>query len=214
MKRLVFIDDDEEELKCMRKIVGGAYEYTQLHWPRQKPTKRFVGAPPAIFVSDLYLPPADHGGDPVDHPPKVLKKQAASAKRVGNCFPKLYPGPRDAKQRLRETMKCLKKARDLLDEQWKELSQSPKYGLKLLKNLRAHPVYGKVPFVFYSRKITPEDVVNVLKAGATAAIRKQDWRKKEDFLVLLRRAQSVYCSGRAKRARRFGMNVNTTLFPN
>jgi DNA-binding response OmpR family regulator len=40
------------------------------------------------------------------------------------------------------------------------------------KVLRAYPRHGGVPVAFYSRKISPEDVVRVLKAGAVDAIRK------------------------------------------
>jgi DNA-binding NarL/FixJ family response regulator len=50
------------------------------------------------------------------------------------------------------------------------LGQSPDHGVALLARLKvSHPA---VPFVFYSRKITPEDVIRVLRAGAADAIRK------------------------------------------
>ena len=110
-------------------------------------------------------------------------------------------------------MQCIMKGRELLDKQWKGLGQSPENGIELLRALKKHPAYGKVPFVFYSRKITPEDVVEVLKAGATAAIRKRRWKNRREFLNLLRQARTLHQSKRAKRARRLGMNVNTSLFP-
>ena len=79
MDRLVFIDDDEDELELMRGLVVGAYEYVPLHWPRQKPAEDLTGSPPDIFVSDLYLPPKDDGDDPIDHSKEVLEMQAAKA---------------------------------------------------------------------------------------------------------------------------------------
>jgi hypothetical protein len=57
MQRLVFIDGDKTELNLFRKIVGGVYDYTTVHWPNQS-EKLFNSQPPDIFVSDLYfLPP-------------------------------------------------------------------------------------------------------------------------------------------------------------
>jgi CheY-like chemotaxis protein len=212
MERLVFIDDDLEELKSMKRLVAGAYELIQVHWPRQKPTEELIGEPPALFVSDLYLPPGDQPDDVKDLPQDMLKAHAVKARGIANRFCTLFPGPRNAKKRLKDTMDCLIAGRDLLDLQWIALRQSPDYGLDLFRQVKRNPSYGKVPFIFYSRKITPENVVEVLKAGATAAIRKQDWKSRDDFHSLLRQAQSVYWSESAGRARQLGMNVNTTLF--
>lgn len=103
MQRLVFIDDDEEELKSMERLVAGAYRYVPVHWPHQRPTQMHIGKPPAIFVSDLYLPPPDQGRGPKDLPRMVLQAHAVRAKRVGKCFRKLFPGPEDAKKRLKKT---------------------------------------------------------------------------------------------------------------
>src|SRR5713226_1291799 len=175
MERLVFIDDDEEELEGFASLVAGEFDYVPLHWPRQKPSEATVGDAPALFVSDLYLPSSDHVEQVVDFSVAMLGAQSAMAEKVGTCFRNLFPGPRHAKRRLRETMKCRLQGRQLLDLQWQGLHQSPEYGLELFRAIKNHPRYGAVPFIFYSRKITPEDVVAVLSAGATAAIRKQDW---------------------------------------
>ncbi len=91
MERLVFIDDDEAELKSVKRLVAGAYEYVPLHWPRQKPTEEFIGEPPAIFVSDLYLPPGDQGDGPIDYPEKVRKMHAARADRMYGHVPRPFP---------------------------------------------------------------------------------------------------------------------------
>jgi hypothetical protein len=77
MDRLAFIDDDEDELARVRELVEGAYEFVPIHWPRQKPTEALAGRPPALFVSDLYMPPPDHPVDPTDHPKEVLEAHAA-----------------------------------------------------------------------------------------------------------------------------------------
>lgn len=213
MDRLVFIDDDEDELARVKDLVAGAYEFVQVHWPQEKPTEELIGRPPDLFVSDLYMPPSEHRVDPADHCKEVLEAQAARAGKIAERILRLYPGPRHAKKRLKETMDCLNEGRGLLDAQCEELEQSPRYGLELFLGLRRSPIYRVVPFVFYSRKITPEDVEDVLAAGATAAIRKRDWKNPEKFLELLRRAQSVHRSALGEQARKLGLNVNTTLFP-
>jgi len=79
--------------------------------------------------------------------------------------------------------------------------------------LKAHGRYGKVPVVFYSRKITPEDVLRVLEAGAVDAIRKgypgDDPRAQRDWVLRpLDRAQHVH-----RLLSAYQPNVNTTLFP-
>lgn len=58
MGRLVFIDDDPAELGSMREIAEAQYEYVPIRWPPLQPLERTVGEPPALFVLDLYLPPA------------------------------------------------------------------------------------------------------------------------------------------------------------
>jgi len=68
-----------------------------------------------------------------------------------------------------------------------------------------------VPFVFYSRKITPEDVIRVLRAGAVDAIRKGV--PDREVLERLTNAQELYRRDdiQAVRARQF--NVNATMIP-
>jgi hypothetical protein len=60
MERLFFIDDDPAELESMREIAKAQYEYVPIRWPPQQPLEQTVGEPPAIFVLDLYLPPANN----------------------------------------------------------------------------------------------------------------------------------------------------------
>ncbi len=214
MRRLVFVDDDNDEIDNMANLVEGSYAYLGLHWPQKRP-ENLVGEPPDIFVLDLYLPPG-HRQAVDDIPAEERRDQAVLAEDVADGFAKLYTAdpPYSDKARLRETMKAIQRAYDpLLRRQWKALDQSPDNGLQLLRELRAHARYGNVPVVFYSRKITPEDVVRVLQAGAVDAIRKgypSDDLDAQRAWVLprLERAQHVHQLGRA-----LGLNVNTTLFP-
>lgn len=167
MRRLIFIDDDKAELDAFRKIVSGHYDYTTVHWP-SKAEKLFDGAAPDIFVSDLYLPPMSG-----DRSPTGKDREAAGrmAREIAERFAGLYTGKScDDKARLRKTMDAISAAYGLLELQWKALGQSPDYGIELLRKLKG--LYPRVPFIFYSRKITPEDVVDVLRAGANDAIRK------------------------------------------
>jgi len=188
MDRLVFIDDDPDELRIMQDLVVDIYEYLGLDWPTQVPDRATIREPdPAIFVSDLYVPSPTYREGAADFPDAVLARQAELAKKTAAAFLKLYPGPRDAKKRMRGTMAALGEGRNLLDEQWQGLGQSPEHGLGILQRVRRE--YPSVPFVFYSRKITPDDVVKVLEAGATDAIQKRDWKDPREFLDRLQEAR-------------------------
>ena len=214
MRRLVFVDDDESELAAMGKIVEGRYRYVPIHWPHERPTDEGkVKDPPDIVVLDLYLPPG-HGEIPATMPDADRQSQREGARDLAERLQTLYPGPPyDDKKVLRDTMDCIQRAYELLERQWRALGQDPENGIQLLRELKAHPRYGHVPVVFYSRKITPEDVVKVLQAGAVDAIRKGYPRGKESeakarVLSRLDRAQHVY-----RLIRTPELNVNTTLFP-
>jgi DNA-binding NtrC family response regulator len=207
MRRLVFIDDDETELKAFRDIVGGSYEYETVHWPRES-AKIFRGPKPDIFVSDLYLPSLDGDRIPTD-----LDKRGAAeaAKAVGESFSSLFSdATTDDKARLQRTMKAIDAAYDMLKLQWNALSQSPNNGVALLVKVKAqHP---QVPFVFYSRKITPENVVQVLKAGAVDAIRKGAL-KPEEVLDRLETAQKIFQWDDIQMIKAKGLNINFTSVP-
>lgn len=183
MRRLVFIDDDEAELKAFRNIIGDSYEYTTVHWPAES-AKLFSDPNPDLFVSDLYLPPRSGGTNPT-----ADERRAAAAAAVGvsDSFSRLYMDPAcDDKARLRVTMGAIDQAYHALKLQWSALGQSPDNGVALYRELRTH--YPAVPLVFYSRKITPEDVIRVLEVGAVDAIRKGAL-KNEEVLARLARAQ-------------------------
>ncbi len=70
-----------------------------------------------------------------------------------------------------------------------------------------------MPFVFYSRKITREDVINVLQSGAVDAIRKGAFNP---TLVLARlaNAQKLYDRADVESFRSQGFKVNITVVPN
>jgi DNA-binding NarL/FixJ family response regulator len=185
MRTLVFIDDDKTELDAFRGIVAGKYEYITIHWPNES-ARLFAMSAPDIFVSDLYLPAPN--GDSV--PTEAQRNEAAEhARKVAGRFSRLYSHPLDDKARLQETMKAIGDAYAMLALQWTALGQSPDHGVALLAKVQTqHP---DVPFVFYSRKITPEDVIRVLQAGAADAIRKSAL-KDDDVLSRLIAAQDFY----------------------
>jgi DNA-binding NarL/FixJ family response regulator len=208
MRRLVFIDDDNSELDGFREIVSGAYDYASVHWPGES-SKLLAGPKPNIFVSDLYLPSSDGDKTPTDAE-RIAAENAA--KQVGKAFSNLYADSMTTdKARLQKTMRAIAGAYAMLEMQWRALGQSPDYGVAVLAKVKAQ--YPDVPFVFYSRKIMPEDVIRVLKAGAVDAIRK-DALTKAQVLARLETAQAIYQRGDVQTDRARGLNVNFTSIPN
>ncbi|MGA8011957.1 MAG: hypothetical protein WB949_05995 [Candidatus Acidiferrales bacterium] len=207
MKRLVFIDDDDTELNDFGLIVEGEYDYSGIHWPIEA-EKLFSGASPDIFVSDLYLPP--QSGDNV---PTATQREVAAkaARQVAERFSQLYADrtKRD-KARLKETMKIISEAFEVLELQWTALGQHPDNGIELLTQLKA--AHSTVPLVFYSRKITPKDVIRVLQAGAVDAIQKGAL-KNEEVLFRLARAYEIWHRENLRNLRAQGFNTNVTVIP-
>jgi DNA-binding NarL/FixJ family response regulator len=117
----------------------------------------------------------------------------------------------DDKARLQETMKAIADAYGTLRLQWGALGQSPDHGVALLTKLKAR--YPEVPFVFYSRKITPEDVIRVLRAGAADAVLKGALKEEEEVLVRLAAAQEFHRREYAQSTTARGLNVNATVVP-
>lgn len=191
MPLLVFVDDDEAERGAMQEIaIKGGYTYEPIAWPPMAggdPFAKLKASPPDLFVLDLYLPPRD--GSALE---RISSKQCAiqsiMADRVAKRFSGLYEAPCSGREKrlLRDTMDCLVEARSLLDSQWAAMGQDPKHGIKLLQDLRGQ--FPDVPVVFYSRKITPENVIEVLQAGAVDAIRKGSLPD-DRLLARLRRAR-------------------------
>lgn len=205
MRRLVFIDDDMTELDDFGRIVEGEYDYAKIHWPSEA-GKLFSGTAPDIFVSDLYLPP--QSGDKF---PTAAQREtvASAAEQVAERLSQLCADPtRDDKARLKETMKIIAAAFEMLELQWTALGQHPDHGIGLLTRLKSiHPM---VPLVFYSRKITPKDVIRVLQAGAVDAIQKGACAP-EDVLIRLEDAQNVWHREDFQQIRKCGLNANVTL---
>jgi DNA-binding NarL/FixJ family response regulator len=98
----------------------------------------------------------------------------------------------------------------MLRLQWSALGQSPDHGVALLAERTAR--YPNVPFVFYSRKIAPEDVIRVLRAGASDAIRKSALGDKQ-VLGRLDAAQEFHRRKDAQTIRALGLNVNVAIVP-
>lgn len=204
MRRLVFIDDDKTELDDFGRIVTGKYEYTSVHWPTES-EKLFTVASPEVFVSDLYLPPRSGDSAPTDLQRTAAAKQA---NQVADRFSRLYADPTvDDKARLKETMKVIFAAFEMLELQWRALGQDPNHGIELLTQLKAR--YPNVPVVFYSRKITPKDVIRVLQAGAVDAIQKGALAN-EEVLVRLARAYEIWRREDVQSLSARGINVNVT----
>jgi FixJ family two-component response regulator len=185
--RLVFVDDDESELRDLEPLLSSDYEYIPLHWPKEQPTRTRVGDPPALFVLDMYLPPRDR---PV--PEKIdgteLENQRRQADAIAADVKRLYgPVPDDHKALLRKTMASVQDLIGLVTAQWRALGQDPENGLELLASLRRE--YTGVPIVFYSRKITPEYAVRAMRLGATDVIQKGTV-KEIDLLNRLARARA------------------------
>jgi len=207
VRRLIFIDDDRTELDDFKKIAGNNYECETIHWPDEE-MKLWSAPAPDILVSDLYLP--GPGGDKV---PSAEERRLAekATTEAGARFHQLFADQdRDDKGRLKETMSIIDAAYGALKLQWSALGQSPDHGVDLYRKLKRR--YANVPFVFYSRKITPEDVVRVLRVGATDAIRKGAFGKHE-ILARLDKAQQFFQAPDGQKLRALGMNVNLTMMP-
>jgi CheY-like chemotaxis protein len=214
MKRLVFIDDDQQELDDLRTIVEGEYEYVPIRWPVRRTLEDVIGDRPSLIVLDLYFP-AGNADDTI--PEASWRTQERSAQDIAHRFQRLYEQPKDGKSLLRETFACISSAYDLLWAQCRELRQSPFNGRALLQKIQGIPEYSGVPIVFYSRKATVDEAVRALQAGATSVIRKPvsppDREARESILGQLHRAESISRSGfRGWLARRLGFNMNVTLF--
>ena len=208
MRRLVFIDDDRTELQDFAEIVGKDYDCQTVHWPGEAEKLFNMNPRPDIFVSDLYLPPIDG-----DTNPTAAQRDAAAGKaeEVAHLFLGLYADASlNDKQRLQKTMAAISDAYRMIELQWTALGQSPDHGVALLTKLRSQ--YPEVPFVFFSRKITPEDVIRVLRAGPVDAIRKGAL-KNQEVLVRLAAAQELWRREDFQRIRGSGLNVNATLSP-
>ena len=123
MRRLVFIDDDETELEEFGAIVRDAYDYTSIHWPDES-AKLLSTSPPSVFVSDLYLPPANGGITPTS---EERGDGARAATRLAERFSRLYADvPSDDKARLKETMRGIADAYEMLKLQWKAFGTVPR----------------------------------------------------------------------------------------
>ena len=206
MKRLVFIDDDQSELDAFHTIVEDEYKYETIHWPGQAEELFRISAP-SLYVSDLYLPPRG-----LERIPTATERDDAreAANLVVHRFSGLYVYESwDDKKRLRKTMDAMGDGRRSLDLQWTALGQSPTHGIALCREVMKRQ--RDVPFVFYSRKITPEDVVAVLQAGAVDAIRKG--LDPTELRARLVRAQELYAREDVGRLRAQGLNVNITIIP-
>ena len=168
MDRVVFVDDDPSELRAFVTMVNRSFDCVTVQWPEESEKLFGDHAPPGVFVSDLYLPTltGDRVPTPTDRD-EVARAASGAAKAFEEISLDQSVGD---KERLRRTMAAILEAYKMLDLQVRALGQSPQNGINLLTRLRDK--YPTVPVIFYSRKITPEDVTSVLRAGAVDAMRK------------------------------------------
>jgi CheY-like chemotaxis protein len=215
--RLVFVDDDPQELEDFGSIVTDEYSYQPVHWPLSGSLDDIVGKPPAIFVLDMYFPPVGDGPpDSISDDSRIA--QSKTAKVLADRLSHLYDQRVEGKRLLRETFACIQGAYDLLWAQCQELKQSPENGRALLATLKSHSKYRNVPVAFYSRKMTVEEAVRALQAGATAVIPKvhhPPGRQDREAVLHQLRAVQALPGGFFRRTvcRWLGVvNFNVTLF--
>jgi len=206
--KLLFVDDDPEEIKTIKPLVEAEFDFEGRAWPFDGPIQDVVGNAPDIFVLDLYLPPAGESA-PEDIPDEEMAVQQALAERASRRFSALYVNyePNGGKKLLQQTMACLTIGRKLLERQWKALGQAPENGVKLMNLLKE--LYPGVPVIFYSRKITPDDVVEVMRAGAFDAIQKGSLTD-EKLRARLKSDIALFRSPVAQQALKRGENFNVT----
>jgi DNA-binding NtrC family response regulator len=190
MARILFIDDDPAELDSFRKIVAGVHDCTTAHWP-QEVGNLYSKTQHDLVVSDLYLPSITGDKSLAEEQKNSI---SSSPKEASERFLQLANEPStDDKTRLREMMGVISVANEMLKQQWSAMGQSPDNGVAILKQFKT--IHPTVPFVFYPRKITAEDVVRVLKDGAFDAIRKGALT---DEQVLARLADTIQKSNAQK----------------
>ena len=214
--RLVFIDDDPQELADLRLIVQEDYDYVPIQWPYAQSLDELIGETPALFVLDLFFPPVDEttpNGIPSTH----VSEQTAAARRIGEDFSHLYDAQLNGKDLLRKTFSNILKAYDLLWAQCADLNQSADNGRALLAQIKSDRRYKQVPVVIYSRKVTVPEAVRALQAGAVSVIQKVESppsrEQKELVLSQLKVAQALPTAGwKSRLLPLLGINVNVTLF--
>ncbi len=214
--RLVFIDDDPQELEDLGSIVAEEYDYVPIQWPYAKSLDELVREPPAIFVLDLFFPPAGEAASDTI-PPEHIPDQSAHAQRIVEGFSRLYGAQLNGKELLRRTFSQIQEAYALLWAQCRDLKQSADNGRALLAQLKSHRRYKHVPVVIYSRKVTVPEAVRALQAGAVTVIQKVDsppkLEQKELVLSQLKAAQAVPTAGwKSRLLLLLGINVNVTSF--
>jgi hypothetical protein len=132
---LLFIDDDQEELDALGKIVSEEFDYLPIKWPFKEPIR--IPRKPNIIVLDLYFP---EGNAPLVIDTKTMLIQKAEAERISNSFRDLYKDEYiDGTSLLRQTFSSIQRGYELLWAQCTALGQSAGVGRSLLSRIRANP---------------------------------------------------------------------------
>jgi len=212
---LVFVDDDPDELRDLGTIVSEEYEYLPVQWPAKERIQ--LARMPDIIVLDLYFP-TDNSSSTVRTAER--EKQRGDALKVAKAFEQLYDDNRDGRELLRDTFECIKKGYALLWEQCRTLGQSPEGGRNLLASIRENRAFDDVPIVFYSRKVTVDEAVRALQAGAFDVIQKVSTSpsggERSQVLAQLNLARERYkqlvASRLSGKLSRRNITVNMTMF--
>lgn len=197
-KHIVFIDDSADEMETFERLYSGdRFRVTtiQVHMPSDSlklVTERLGEEIPDLFVLDLFFPQADVT------PSKLSAGAAQEAHRQIQCIVDSASGLeryfRDGNRLLKEAHGVVVESQRLLSRLCLELRQSPKGGIKLLKELNSR--YPRVPKVFYSRKATVGDIrwammesgLDVLPKPHPSVENREASKLVEDF--------ARYCEGR------------------
>lgn len=93
------------------------------------------------------------------------------------------------KAKLQLTMRAISRASELLKLQWSSMGQPPSNGIELMATLLRR--FPRCRSSSTRAKITPEDVVRVLDAGADEAIRKGEMKGEMKDDAVIRRIEAA-----------------------
>jgi len=173
-KHIVFIDDSADELATFERLYsGGRFKVTAIQ--ARKPslalkqgTERLGASTPDLFVLDLFFPQTDTA--PTGLSPGAAQKARDQIASIIDAVSGLTRSFDDGNRLLKEAHGVVVESQRLLSQLCQELRQSPRGGIKLMKDLDRE--YPGVPKVFYSRKAVIGDVKEAMRAGALDVLSK------------------------------------------
>ena len=215
--RLVFIDDDPQELDDFGPLVREAYDYVGVRWPMAGSLEEAIGPAPALFVLDMYFHRRRAGRGRRLGKRRARGRQRRRA-RWRNGWPILRRGGRretTAARNLRLHPGRVRPAVGAVPGTRTIAGNRPRAAGRAAQPSTLPARAGGV----YSRKVTTREAVLALAAGATAVIPKAPSPpRKEDGEWVLRELEAARAvpAGRVRRALARGLgiaNFNVTVFP-